>query len=166
MSRMITLLLLLAGWILFSPTMASAGQCDRCGCQSRCQRVCRVVCEMQEVKKTCYKCECEEFCLPGPSKKCGEVCECDPCNPGTGCGWLDCLLGKRPCQSCRNVWKPSCDVEIRSRNKLYKKEIVKKVPTYKWVVEYCCPDCCAAGDGSPKEAAVTDAQDEKQTVSN
>jgi hypothetical protein len=35
------------------------------------QKVCRVVCEWEEVKKVTYCCEAEDFCVPGPSHKCG-----------------------------------------------------------------------------------------------
>ncbi len=37
--------------------------------------------------------------------------------------------------------------------KLYKREVAKKVPSYKWVVEYCCPECCAKVP-TTKEAAL------------
>jgi hypothetical protein len=46
-------------------------------------------------------------------------------------------------------------VEIRSRTKLVKREIKKKVPTYKWVVEYCCDNCCAETTGQG-QAQVSD----------
>jgi hypothetical protein len=42
----------------------------------------------------------------------------------------------------RTVWQPSCSGDIRTVNKLIKYEVTKKVPTYKWVVEYCCDQCC------------------------
>ena len=42
----------------------------------------------------------------------------------------------------RTVWQPSCSGQIRGVNKLIKYEVTKKVPTYKWVVEYCCNQCC------------------------
>jgi hypothetical protein len=37
---------------------------------------------------------------------------------------------------------PPCSAEIRTKNKLQKVLVVKKVPTYKWVVEVVC-DACA-----------------------
>jgi hypothetical protein len=137
--------------------------CQRCGCQSQCQKVCRVVCEMKEVKEVCYSCKCEDFCVPGPSCKCGEVCECDPCH-ASGCKCFDCLLGRHHGKSCRTVWQPSCEATLHTRNKLYKREIKKQVPTYKWVVEYCCDQCQCASPAiteksqqptSPKPAQAT-----------
>lgn len=115
--------------------------CQRCGCQSQCRKTCRVVCEMKEVKHVCYSCKCEDFCVPGPSCKCGETCECDPCHSGR-CKFLGCLFGDGKIH--RSIWKPSCEATLLTRNKLYKYEITKKVPTYKWVVEYCCDQCQTA----------------------
>jgi hypothetical protein len=119
-------------------------KCASCGSQSHCQKVCRLVCEMKEVKETHYCCKCEDFCVPGPSCKCGKVCEpdnfdcpCDNCAKHH-CSWCDCLFSK---QKHRNVWSPSCDAEMFTRTKLIKYQVPKKVPTYKWVVEYCCDKC-------------------------
>ena len=94
---------------LFSQ-VAEAGSlcCDHCGCQSCVQRVCRRVCEMKEVKSYEYQCKCEEFCVP--------TCSHGRC--GHDCG--------------------TCSAEVRTKKKLLKVEVVKKVPTYKWVVEHVC----------------------------
>jgi hypothetical protein len=149
-------------------------RCDHCGCQAHCERVCHVVCEMKEVKVTCYCCKEEDICIPGHSKKCGEVCEpnpcclahpaeCDACSAGqcnqNGCNagcrphsFLDCLFGNN-CTETRTVWQPSCSGEMRSVNKLIKYEATKKVPTFKWVVEYRCDKCrCGMTDGQPGPA--------------
>jgi hypothetical protein len=134
-------------------------KCDRCGCQSHCHKVCRVVCEMKEVKETHYCCKCEDFCVPGKSCKCGEVCEpdnfdcpCDNCAKHH-CNWFDCLFCKH--EKHRTIWSPSCESEMYTRNKLIKYQVPKKVPTYKWVVEYCCDqcECTAIQTDAPKPPA-------------
>jgi hypothetical protein len=107
---------------------------------------------MKDVKVTCYACKEQDICIPGHSTKCGEVCEPNPC----------CLAHPDDCETCQNrshgflsglctqptsehrtLWEPSCSGKIRSVNKLVKYEATKKVPTYKWVVEYCCERCAA-----------------------
>lgn len=134
--------------ILAIAASASAGDCcqtcacNQCGCQAQCRKSCRLVCEMKDVKRVCYSCKCEDFCVPGPSCRCGEVCECDPCSSACGCKCLGCLFGDG--KVCRTIWKPSCEARMFTRNKLYKYEISKKVPTYKWVVEYHCDACQSA----------------------
>lgn len=45
--------------------------CRRCGCCQDVEKVCRVVCEMKDVKTTVYDFECEDFCVACRSKKCG-----------------------------------------------------------------------------------------------
>jgi len=54
----------------------------------------------------------------------------------------------------RHVQKcdPACSAEIRTRRKLIKTEVTKRVPTYKWVVEYVC-DSCGPVDGQPAGCA-------------
>ena len=127
-------------------------KCAHCGCISHCHRVCHVVCEMKEVKEVCYCCKEEDVCIPGCSKKCGEVCEPNPCcqvHPADceSCAqhpsFLDRLFDcHHDCSQRRTVWEPSCSGRMRGVNKLMKFEVSAKVPTYKWVVEYCCDHCC------------------------
>lgn len=95
--------------------------CQHCGCCQNCKKVCRLKCEKKKETKTEYTCECEDFCIPGPSKKCGVKKEHD-------------------CQGHHRtiLWQPTC-ARVRTRKKLVKKEVTKEVPDYKWVVEeYCC----------------------------
>src|SRR5947207_3352712 len=98
-------------------------QCNHCGCQAHCQKYCHVVCEMKDVKVTCYCCKEVDICLPGHSKKCGEVCEPNPCcqaHPAEcdcNCGhhepcFLDALFGHDGCCTHRNVWEAHCSNEI------------------------------------------------------
>lgn len=99
-------------------------RCERCGCDSSCQKVCRLVCEMKETTKVTYCCKCEDFCVPGPSVRCKPDCNCGQC------------------ESCQKYnWQPTC-ADVRTKKVLDKK--VEKVvkPTYRWVVEYLCPTCC------------------------
>ena len=52
-----------------APRPRRAGDCcAHCGCHSNCCKVCRLVCETKKVTKPEYDCECEDFCVPGPSK--------------------------------------------------------------------------------------------------
>ena len=93
--------------------------CNHCGCcDQHVRKVCRVKCEMKDVKTTKYGMVCEDYCLPGHGEKCG----------------------------CQHV--PSCGC-VRTKHKLTKFEEVKKVPTYKCVVEYLCDNCCHACGAAP-----------------
>jgi hypothetical protein len=107
--------------------------CAHCGCQCRLKPVCRIVCDKKEVKETVYECQCEDFCVPGPSKPAGCYCDTDPNCP--------CHAEQKP------IYKP-CWCDMFHRKKLTKKEVTKEVPVYKCVVEYVCADCCnRCGDG-------------------
>lgn len=104
-------------------TRAEAGRvfCRHCGCWQNCKKVCHVKCETKKETKTEYVCECEDFCVPGPSKKCGVKIE------------RDCLGRHRTI-----IWQPRC-ARVHTKKKLVKKEVTKEVPDYKWEVEeYCC----------------------------
>jgi hypothetical protein len=96
--------------------------CQHCGCQRNCRKVCRLVCETKKEKKTEYSSECEDFCLPGPSRKCGVHFHCD-CNGAHR----------------KIIWQPTGCAKVHTRKTLVKEEVSKEVPSYKWVVdEYCC----------------------------
>jgi hypothetical protein len=105
---------------------AETPTCGGCGCCEHVRKVCRMVCVTEEVKEIKYGCACEDFCIPGPSKKCG----------------------------CQEI--PVCG-EVRTRRKLVKHEVVKKVPKYKCVVEYLCPHCCGAHAPPPVATASLEA---------
>lgn len=109
--------------LLASAPRAEAGRffCQHCGCRQNCKKVCHLKCEKKKETTVEYTCECEDFCVPGPSKKCGVKKEhaCD--------GHHRTIL-----------WQPTC-ARVHTRKKLVKKEVTKEVPDYKWVVEeYCC----------------------------
>jgi hypothetical protein len=101
--------------------------CDHCGCQSDCHKICRVVCETKKVPKIEYDCECEDFCVPGPSCR---TTVCDECG------------------NKKHVYTPGCG-EVRTRTKLVKKETMEEKVVYKWVVQTVCGNCesrCVAAD--------------------
>jgi hypothetical protein len=123
---------------------AQAGHfCDHCGCQRDCKKVCRVEVKKKEKKETEYSLECEDFCVPGPSKRCSYLVD-DKCKGHP---------------QRKFIWQPTC-AKVYTRKKLVKNEVKKEVPDYKWVVEeYCCvcghyikvEDQEKAGDDKPGE---------------
>jgi hypothetical protein len=114
--------------VLFAFCQSALAQCcDHCGCQSNCRKICRVICETKKVPKVTYDCECEDFCVPGPSCR-STVCD--------------------ECGHKKHVYTPGCG-EVRTRTKLIKKETMEEKVAYKWVVETLCGGCenrCAAAD--------------------
>ncbi len=122
MARLAVLCLALAGMIVPAWGKGHSG-CPECGGR-RVKKVCRLVCETKKETEVKYGCESEDFCVPGPSRRCGVRCEKDEC----GHVHRD------------YVWQPSC-AQIRTRKKLMKKEVTREVPSFKWVVEEVCRDC-------------------------
>jgi hypothetical protein len=120
--------LLLAG----EDSQCSYCQCQHCGCQAHCQKFCHVVCEWKDVKETVYTCRCTDVCIPGRSEK--ECTKIDQCNPDN----CPLLHDYKPLYT---LWNPSECARIRPVTKLVKLQVTHKVPTYKWVVEYCCDKC-------------------------
>lgn len=109
--------------------------CARCGCQSSCSKICRLVPDVKKTTKTVYDCECEDFCVPGRSQRCVEHDEC----------------GHR-----KIVYTPTC-AEVRTRVKLVKQQKTEKVNTCKWVVEELCPTCaqkCTAQETSAQPSGM------------
>jgi len=100
--------------------------CVTCGCATCIRKVCHVKCEIKKVPHTEYCCECEDFCVPGPSKKCGKECT------------VDC----HGCEKCKTNWIPQC-AEVYTRHKLKKTVTEKEEKTYKWVVETLCEGCAS-----------------------
>ena len=43
-------------------TCGSADCCAHCGCHACCEKYCRIVCEMKEIKKIVWVVKCEDFC--------------------------------------------------------------------------------------------------------
>lgn len=121
----LALLTLIAAWTTASVAGAVEKACDHCGCACQCRKVCRLVCEMKEVAKTTYSCKCEDICVLGPSIR--ATCDCS-------CGH---------CPQCRATsWIPQAKY-VKTRRVPEKKTVTVQKPTYRFVVEYLCRECCA-----------------------
>ena len=130
-------------------TCGGEGCCGCCGCACQCEKHCRVVCEMKEVKKTVWVVKCEDFCDPRPNfggRCCGHCGECNGCSAEATCCGDECGNKCDPCAVERNkcLVPPKCG-KVRTRKILEKKEVVCTVPCYKCVVVYCCPNCGSNG---------------------
>jgi hypothetical protein len=130
--------------------IAYAGDCgcevavDDCGCNGHSGKYCELKVGTKKIKVTCYGCECDAVCLPGPSKKGCTHCE-NICEDGT-CG-CDCECGHKPqCKVRWTDWCPAPCGKVYDRKKLVKYEAEKEVPDYKWVVV----DPCKAPADAPK----------------
>jgi hypothetical protein len=77
--------------------------------------------DIKKVTKTTYSCECEDFCVPGPSQRC-VVCD--------------------ECGNKQHVYTPTC-ATMRTRKRLVKHDTTTEQKTYKWVVENLCSQCAA-----------------------
>ena len=119
--------------LVFTASVQAGDCCDDCGCDANCCKVCRLVPSTKKVTTPEYKCECEDFCVPGPSQR--TVCH-DEC-------------GRK-----KIVYTPTC-AEVRTRKKLVKTENTKTVPTTKWVVENLCPKCAAHKADGPLSSDAT-----------
>jgi hypothetical protein len=119
--------------------MAVAGDfpCAHCGCGGPCRKVCRLVSEEKTVSIPCWGCKCEDVCLPGPSKPGCEHCElvCGTCEE---CGGS--AVRSKPQPFVWNDWIPG-SAKVHTKKKLMKKNVTKKVPSYKWIVEDLCEKC-------------------------
>ena len=136
--------------VLFTLTFLSranaSDRCGHCGCQANCEKVCRLVVEDKKVQITCWGCECEDFCVPGPScrgcRNSEEVCsfyvdkgEEKICSQPKKFVWYD--------------WIPNPCAEVQTRKKLMKRTVTKTVPGYRWVVEDLCASCESKAVGAP-----------------
>lgn len=139
-----------------SQTCGGPDHCGRCGCGATCQKYCKIVCEMKEVKKVVWQVNCSEFCPLLPGRGCG--CCCEKCGGQCAEGQTCCeSCGQEKCNPCASeeckaarMKTPNCG-KIRTVKKLVKKEVVCKVPSYKSIVVYCCPNCGAKEDcGQPQ----------------
>lgn len=132
-------------------TCGSPDHCGRCGRSCGCDKYCKVVCEMKEVKKTLWVVKCEDYCLPLPGCKHGCRDNCGQCEACKAAG--ECTAESPNCDGCRDGKCDPCAVEknkclvppkcgkVREKKTLEKKEIVCKVPSYKCVVVYACSNC-------------------------
>lgn len=124
--------------------------CGGCGCR----KVCKVVCEMKQVKKHVWVVECEEFCAPLPGlgrgcAPCGDAI-CEPGYGEDGCG------GEGRPGPCASLYKPMVPPKcgkVRCRKKLVKKEVTCEVPVYRCVVV-----CGGGGPGCREEPCGANAE--------
>ncbi len=111
--------------------------CAHCKKQTPCTKVCHLVCEEKKIEITCWGCEREEFCVPGPS-----IPKCDHCKEFN----CSCEVGlkqkvtSKPKPFCWTNWLPG-GASVRSRKKLMKRTETQTVPSHKWVVEDLCGEC-------------------------
>jgi hypothetical protein len=153
-------------------TCGNPNSCGKCGCNAGCEKYCKVVCEMKEVKKTVWIVKCEDFCtsLPNCPDKCDNACDsgCEKAcagNCGGTCKSCD------PCASLQNrdYIPPKCG-KVRTKKVLEKKEIVCKIPSYKCIVVYACASCGQNCGGekvdqqAPAAPAPAPAPDSKTTL--
>ena len=77
--------------------------CANCGSRGCCEKYCRVVCEMKEVKKIVWVVKCEDFCplMPGCPLHCEEGCE--------SCGKEGCKASS--CEGCGKYCNPCASLE-------------------------------------------------------
>lgn len=112
--------------------------CAHCGCNATCQKVCRLVCEEKKVELIRFGCQCEHFCVPGPSKPGCQHCECLPGSQDQTC---DCKTPvAAPEKFLWTEWIPGC-ASIFTKKKLMRKAETVTVKSYKWVVEDVCQQC-------------------------
>jgi hypothetical protein len=156
-------------WLSALGLVAATAQAGDCGCAAAadccqscdpcCNQCCGKRCELQigkkKVKVTCFDCECEDICLPGPSRKLCTHREnvCSEC--GSDCGCSCSRHGKA--DFVWSEWCPTKCAKVTNIKKLVKREVEKEVPDYKWVVVDCCAEACAeatdkveAGSGEDK----------------
>ena len=130
--------------VLVAPLWANANGahhcCPQCGCHNV-RKVCKLVPEIKKVPKVVYDVECEDFCVPGPSKMCGVKCVPD----------CDAHHGVRK----EIVWQPCCG-KVHTRQKLVKKTIIEEKPGFKCVVVVLCKGCgCNCGEEDCGDQAPT-----------
>ena len=135
--------------VLLVAQSASARCCASCGCNDAPEKTCHLVKTVKTITITCYGCKCEDFCVPGRSKKCMTHCEDGACAKSCGCKTA-CSCDHDPdCSFKWTEWIPGC-AKMRTKKVLVKYEVTKEVPSYKWVVKAVCAKCC--GSGAAKEA--------------
>ncbi len=142
--RTLGLVLILAGLAL--PVRAAWAE-DDCGAPQRCagcgrhvacqQKVCRLVCGMEKVKKSYWSVQCDEFCPLMPGCGAHSPC-CALCGPN--CRGACC---QKCGDCCKTLASPRCG-RPKCVKRLVKKEYEVDTPKYKCVVKYLCSDCCQA----------------------
>ena len=134
----------------FLPNVSAAANefTFECGSVPTCGKVCKLVCETKKLTAVCYACECDEICIPGPSRRgckhcatCGgeQVCsECDSACP-------DCRDHTPQCEFCWRDWFACGCAKPRTVKVLTKYQAEKEIDWYQWeVVDAACCECVAS----------------------
>jgi hypothetical protein len=143
-------------------TCGSPNCCAHCGCCCKCEKHCQLVCETKEVKKSVWVVHCQDFCAPLPGCGHNGCCDCEACQAARACEAQAtcCEGGNGKCNPCakeenKRLVPPKCG-KVREKKTLEKKEVVCKVPSYKCIVVYCCPQCgaqqCQGAEPQPAPA--------------
>lgn len=111
--------------------------CAQCKKQTLCTKVCHLVCEERKIEVICWGCECEEFCVPGPSAPKCDHCIDLKCACAEG---VNRKVSSRPKAFCWTSWLPG-GASVQTRKKLMKRTTTQQVPGHKWVVEDLCGEC-------------------------
>jgi hypothetical protein len=137
------LVALVAAGLLFSVSTTSTGfgeeacKCAHCKKQVACTKVCHLVCEEKKIEITCWGCECEEFCIPGPSTPKCEHCKDVKCSCVEG---VNPKVASKPKTFSWTSWLPG-GATVQTRKKLMKRTTTETAPSHKWVVEDLCMEC-------------------------
>jgi len=134
---LITLGLLFIGFVSNIVSAQVASKCARCKKQVPCTKVCHVVCEEKKIEVTCWGCECEDFCIPGPSTPYCEHCKNVKCTCVEG---VNPKVASKPKTFSWTSWLPS-NASVQTKKKLMKRTVTETVPIHKWVVEDLCDEC-------------------------
>jgi len=143
--------------------------CPQCGCHEGLVPVCHTYWTTKKVTKYCYKCVCEEICLPGPGG-CNDGllghCSCK-CGCGSNCA-SNCAAGccaKEACCSCSEGCgckegcgcnEGCCHCKYREVHHLIKCPYTEEVCVRKCKVEWVCPHChCDCGCSCESEVPST-----------
>jgi hypothetical protein len=153
MNKLSLLLLLTAVPLVSAKSLAGhhGGCCANCGCHCPTRKVCRWEWEEKEVKEVVWKCECEDFCIPGPSPH-SRAPECEECNE---CCNGHCVKHLGAGLHHKKIWDLPCGCCVKTKKILIRSEEVKKIKVPKCVIEDVCDRCCANGacaDGMPANA--------------
>ncbi len=97
--------------------------------------VCKLVCTTRVLETVCYGCECEDVCVPGPSRRC-----CTTCQQACDCDCRSMFVWSK--------WIPGC-AKLFHRKRLKKYLVTKEVPSYKWIVVPACRCGCASDITKP-----------------
>jgi len=156
---------LMLGTILFfvqNRSLSVAGELIY-GCCSRpaCGKVCKLICDTTTLSAACYACECEDICVPGPSRPgckhraacCQASTTADGENAGDCCGegCASCREQGPQCEFCWRDWIACGCARPRTVKVLTKYAAEKEIRWYHWeVVDACESDCPQSSAHAPR----------------